>query len=683
MIMQRLKIKKFLTSFMPKALYLLKGLLVLLFSLQVAADNHTQTYYVAAEADDVVTRVLFDDIAYHFNFDVEYVNYPSFEAILNSVEAGKSDFAANVTFTAQRAERFDFSSPTNIEYTYLFSKTNGHLRNMTRIGVPGGTIYGELIKQNYPKIELITYYGSAEAMALIESGQVDGVVDAINQLKPMLLSGYDAQTLNDYISIQPVSIITPLGKNTELLSRIESYVHSAQVQKLLRESIEKYQFDIRKHALRLAVNESGLNIQRPLKVKLENVSPYTSYLPNGEVQGISADVVFKACNILLLRCELASDADETWESMYSGIRNHDIDILAPLTITEQRKNVVHFSESYYHPEAVLIKREGYKDFVYSNVSELVAERIGVIKDDFFDDLLQRMLPRKALNTYSNQDELIKALQSKHVDYIVMSRGNFNLILRESNKILPFVEDPMIGGFYKLDVAIGFSKTPLGQSLAPLFSRAIKMMDTQQIIKTYDNQPDWRATLVVEKRFASQTQWLFTTALTLLIGVALYLNKQSNSDSLTKLRNRRALYRRYHRNISGNMSFVSLDLNHFKQINDNYGYEIGDKVLKQLARRITQVWNEDAFRVGGDEFILIGEMGQEQLEDIKSYLQHFAFVDVERDVSFDVTVAIGVSTGRKGYMSLKEVLRQTDKAMYEVKHQRNIVTPIRMKSRYSE
>ncbi len=114
MIMQRLKIKKFLTSFMPKALYLLKGLLVLLFSLQVAADNHTQTYYVAAEADDVVTRVLFDDIAYHFNFDVEYVNYPSFEAILNSVEAGKSDFAANVTFTAQRAERFDFSSPTNI-----------------------------------------------------------------------------------------------------------------------------------------------------------------------------------------------------------------------------------------------------------------------------------------------------------------------------------------------------------------------------------------------------------------------------------------------------------------------------------------------------------------------------------------------------------------------------------------
>ena len=49
---------------------------------------------------------------------------------------------------------------------------------------------------------------------------------------------------------------------------------------------------------------------------------------------------------------------------------------------------------------------------------------------------------------------------------------------------------------------------LGESLASLFSRAIKMMDTQKIIKTYDYQPDWRATLVVEKRFTRHSQWLF-------------------------------------------------------------------------------------------------------------------------------------------------------------------------------
>ena len=70
----------------------------------------------------------------------------------------------------------------------------------------------------------------------------------------------------------------------------------------------------------------------------------------------------------------------------------------------------------------------------------------------------------------------------------------------------------------------------------------------------------------------------------------------------------------------------------------------------------------------------------ELEEIQAYLQRFVFVDVERDVSFDVTVAIGVSTDRDSYMSLQEVLHQTDQAMYVTKHQRNVVTPIRMRHR---
>jgi len=644
-----------------------------------AANDSIKTYLVATEADDVVTRVIFDDVAYHFNIDIEYVNYPSFDSILKSVEAGKSDFAANVTYTPEREGRFSFSRPTNIEYTYLFSKTNNKLEDMRVVGVPAGTIYGDLIKENYPKIKLVNYYGSAHAQRLLELSAVDGTVDAINQLKPMLLKGYDAQLLNDQLSIQPVSIIAPLGKHNELLNQIEHYVHSAKVQKLLRESIQKYQFDIRKHALRQSVIDSGINLQRPLKIKLENVPPYTTYHPDGEVSGISADVVFKACDILLLKCELVSTADESWESMYNDIRQHQIDIIAPLIVTEPRKKLVNFSDSYYHPEAILVKREGYKDFVYSNVSELVAERIGVVKDDFFEELLSRMLPRKTLITLPAQSDLIDALLSQKVDYIVTSRGNFNQFLRESEELLPFVEDTMIGGFYSLDTAIGFNKTPFGETLASLFSRAIKMMDTQKIVKTYDYRPDWRATLAVEKRFTRHTQWLFIIAVVMLVTVALYLHQQSNTDNLTKLRNRRSLYRRYKRGVASKCAVVYLDLNHFKQINDNYGHEIGDKVLKQLAQRITHIWKGRAHRIGGDEFVLVGNIKLDKLEELRAYLQRFIFVDTERDVSFEVTAAVGISVNRDRYMPLQDVMHQTDQAMYEEKHKReSVVTPFRVK-----
>lgn len=658
---------------MFKTLAIRGWMLLLLYFLAVPAHaeppHNEQPYLVATEADDVVTRVLFDAIAYQFNIDIQYVNYPSFDAILKSVESGESDFAANVTYTEARAKRFDYSAPTNIEYTYLYSYTNATLDEIKRIGVPKGTIYGELIRENYPHLTQVEYDGFSEAKVLLESAQVDGVVDAINQLKPMLTRGLDAQLLNDRISIQPVSLIVPKGKHDELLHEFETFIHSAKVQKLLRESIQKYQFDIRKQALRQAVIDSGVNQQRPLRVKLENLTQFARYGNDGSVKGISADVVFQACDILLLKCDLVSAADETWESMFTDIQDKHIDIIAPIFISEQRKKMVYFSESYYHPQAVMVKREGYKDNVYSNVSELVVERIGVIKDDFFEELMQRMLPNKALITFSNQEEQIQALLDKQVDYIVLSKANFNQILRDADSLLPIVEDSMIGSFYAYDIAIGFPKNQVGAALAPLFTRAIKIIDTQKIIKKYDYQPDWRATLLTEKRFARHSQWLFILLVLFLLSVALYLNFQSNTDNLTKLRNRRSLYRRFRRGLPGKTTLVYLDMNQFKPINDNYGHEIGDKVLKQLAARINQVWKGKSYRIGGDEFILVGEARGDELQVIIDQLQSFLFICTERDVSFDVTVAVGISTERERYMSLQEVLHQTDIAMYQEKRKR--------------
>lgn len=233
--------------------------------------------------------------------------------------------------------------------------------------------------------------------------------------------------------------------------------------------------------MRQSVIDSGLNVQRSLKVKLENISQFAQYQHDGKVKGINADIVFKACDILLLKCELASQPDETWESMYADLVNKRIDILVPVSVSQQRKSDVYFSDTYYQPEAVLIKRENYKDNVYSNVSELIVERIGVIKEDFFEELLGKMLPNKVLHVYKTQNELVKALLGKEVDYIVLNRANFNQILREADNLLPLEEDLFIGSFYSSEIAMGFPKNSMGASLAPLFTRAIKMIDTQKII----------------------------------------------------------------------------------------------------------------------------------------------------------------------------------------------------------
>ncbi|EGU45695.1 GGDEF domain protein [Vibrio ichthyoenteri ATCC 700023] len=621
---------------------------------------------MAIEADDVVTRVLFDAVSQKFDVDIAYVYYPSFNDILTAVESGESDFAANVTYTNQRAARFDYSSPTNIEYTYLYSFTNATLETIKKVGIPKGTIYGALIKQYYPSLVQVEYIGHQQARQLLESGQVDGVVDAINQLKPMLLAGLDAQLLNHQISIKPVSLIGTKDKFQTQLQLFEQHLHSAPVQKLLRETVNQYQFDIRQKSLRDLVVRSGIDRSEPLKVKIEHAGQYAIYHNNGQVTGITPDVLYAACDILMLNCKLVSRGDETWEDMYADFLAQKIDIISPLASSEPRKQFAYFSVPYYRSTAIMIKREGYKNNVYSNVSELIVERIGVVKDDFYQELLEGLLPQKALVTYSSAEQQVAALLAREVDYVVISRSSYNKILRESKTLLPLAEDKLIGEFYTSDVTIGFAKNARGKSLVPLFDRAIKMLDLEKITNTHYVQPDWKATLQSEQRLARRSIAVVALGLIASILVSLYLHHQSNTDNLTRLKNRRALHRRYNKGIHPNLTLVYLDVNKFKPINDTFGHEVGDQVLKHIAKQIARYWKGQSYRIGGDEFILIGSVDSVTLSYALLNLQKQQFISQDGSISLDVSVAFGVSKPRSAAMSLEDVMHQADLSMYSNK-----------------
>ncbi|KII79644.1 diguanylate cyclase [Vibrio renipiscarius] len=626
------------------------------------------SYRVAIEEDDIVTRVLFDSISQRFDVDIVYVYYPSFNDILTAVETGQSDFAANVTYTAERAQRFDYSRPTNIEYTYLYSFTNATLETIKKVGIPKGTIYSELIKEYYPSIIQVEYRGHQHARQLLESREVDGIVDAINQLKPMLLAGLDAQLLNNQISIQPVALISTKNKFQAQIEQFEVHLHSASVQKLLRESVDHYQFDIRQKSLRALVKESGIDRSRPIKVKIEHAAPYATYLSNGQVRGVTADVLYSACDILMLNCQLVSKADETWEEMYADFLAQKVDIISPLAESEPRRQFAYFSVPYYQSTAIMVKREGYKHNVYSNASELIIERIGVVKDDFYQELLQGLLPQRTFITYRNAQQQIEALLAKEVDYVIIPRASYNKILRESNALLPLVEDKLIGDVHTSDITIGFAKNAYGNALVPLFDRAIKMLDLEKITNSYYQQPDWKATLQSEQQLARKSIAIVVLGLVVSVLMSLYLHHQSNTDNLTRLKNRRALQRRYRKGIQPNVTLVYLDVNKFKPINDTYGHEIGDQVLKHIAKQILRYWDGQSYRIGGDEFILIGAVDNIALSYALLNLQKMMFTSSDTDISLKVSIAFGVSKPRKELRSLEDVMHQADLSMYSNKRQ---------------
>ncbi|AMF98827.1 GGDEF domain-containing protein [Vibrio harveyi] len=637
-----------------------------LLSLSLKAEpEQAPNYKVATEADDVVTRVLFDAVAEHFGVSIQYVNYSSFDAILDSVANGESDFAANITYTSERALKFSYSRPTNIEYTYLYGLNDATLGEASVVGVPKDTIYAELIQQNYPELLQVPYQGHEEAVALLRSGQVDGVVDAINQLKPMLLEGFDAKLLNDQISIKPVSIVSQKGSHLDELSTFANFIHDESVQKHLREQVALYQFELRQTALRESIKRLPIDLEQPLTIKFESIFPYVVYKEDGSIEGMTADVVMKSCKILALNCVVISKPDESWESMYAQFIKGEFDLLAPLTISRERRAFSYFPQPHYQPTSVMVKRLGYKPNVYSHVSQLISERIGVVKDDFFDQMLTQMLPLKELKRFDSQQATLDALLAREIDYIAMDTAMLNHFLRLS-ELIPIEQDDAIGEFYESELSIGLTTNQRGEILAPYFSRAISMLDLEKIVAQYDLRPDWRTALEYEVRLATQTQAVFVFVLVFAVGVSLYLYRQSNTDNLTGLRNRRSLQLKYRQGVPKDLAVLYLDINHFKQINDTFGHRAGDKVLQLLSLKIHRVWAGRSYRIGGDEFILLGYPTEVQLSRAVEELSSLDVKDEQSDGLNVVTISVGVSAKRERSVSLEQALHLADEDMYSSK-----------------
>ena len=158
-----------------------------------------------------------------------------------------------------------------------------------------------------------------------------------------------------------------------------------------------------------------------------------------------------------------------------------------------------------------------------------------------------------------------------------------------------------------------------------------------------------------------------------------LQELALTDPLTGLPNRRAIEEWTKRELSaaarhGFAFWVAVaDLDHFKSINDNYGHEAGDLVLKRFAdllRANTRSSNMSA-RIGGEEFVLaithVDRPGiQIAIERIRQRLEAEEFMLAGHSVRITASFGIAGFQG-KNMPDLDQLVRKADEALYEAKH----------------
>ncbi|MEH6791482.1 diguanylate cyclase domain-containing protein [Parasphingorhabdus sp.] len=154
-------------------------------------------------------------------------------------------------------------------------------------------------------------------------------------------------------------------------------------------------------------------------------------------------------------------------------------------------------------------------------------------------------------------------------------------------------------------------------------------------------------------------------------------KQAHSDPLTGLANRRAMMNHLHLAEQafardGRMFAVALvDLNVFKQVNDSLGHDIGDLLLAEVARRLSQSSGTDEIvgRLGGDEFLIFmpGVAGPEQaMARATAYLAAFARPAQIKGHVLTPSASLGVAVQTIDGHGTEQLLKAADRALYAMK-----------------
>jgi diguanylate cyclase (GGDEF)-like protein len=208
--------------------------------------------------------------------------------------------------------------------------------------------------------------------------------------------------------------------------------------------------------------------------------------------------------------------------------------------------------------------------------------------------------------------------------------------------------------------------------------------TQQKVKELQSEIENKRLEIENRDLNNQATTRFwvaaVTLLVLMISFALLyhqrkrkeqLYKLSNTDYLTGLSNRRHIFQWGEKHFSRlKLSSIIFDIDHFKTLNDTYGHDFGDVVLKTVSSIVTKAARRDDIvgRIGGEEFlILLPTVNRQQLshiaENIRQQIAMHRFTAPDHK-EIQVTASFGIAEHRNG--SLSDQVNLADTALYSAK-----------------
>jgi len=405
--------------------------------------------------------------------------------------------------------------------------------------------------------------------------------------------------------------------------------------------------------------------------------PYEGIDEKGKFTGIMSDFYALWSDKINKPIQLVNTTN--WEQSLQFIQDGKCDILASAQDVPSRREWLNVSKPFiFYPLAVATQ----PDHPFVVKFEQIQHREFVMVEGYAGvELLRKRYPNINIITVNSSRDGLKMVETGNV------YGYIDTVPTINYQMLRWgISHLKISNVLELQYAMSVGVSTREPQLLEIFNKAIDDTSEVERQRVLNN---WLSVDFQQHNTVLFWQLLVGVSLVLLVLVYRYrqvhhhnqnlrnLNNQleqiSRYDHLTGLANRYALHERFNEEMETSsqtrqiFSLILLDVDFFKTINDDYGHDVGDEVIKQFASLLMSMVRENDMvgRWGGEEFLILcsqtTQNGAFQLADqLRRQVQSYNF-----PVNQQITASFGLSEYRHGE-TIGDTIKRADDALYKAK-----------------
>jgi diguanylate cyclase (GGDEF)-like protein len=646
-----------------------------------------------------------------FGIDFKPAIY-EWDDLIAGLANGSIDFTGDLTSSEERRKTY-YMTDAIVERTLKYFRLKDAMpisriktMRLPRYGFLEGAVTHDMVSLlSDHKFEAFFVPSHNAVYDALINEQIDAFLDE-NGVE-VIFDQYDDMVSSDFLPLIYISasLSTQNPELVSIISIVQKMQHSDHSKYLLDLYNQGYQEYLKsKLELKFSEEEHEYIKQNPVvrfAAEFDNypVSFYNRY--ENRWQGAIFDMLEKVEQLTGLTFEVTNAPDANWTELLEDLENGKVSMISELLRSEDREGRFIWSEiELMQDRHALVSKLEHPDF---EINEILYTKVGLTKNTAHTQIFKNWFPNHS-NTmeFENAERAFAALELGEIDLFMTSQ---NRVLTMTN----YMEQPG----YKVNVLfdnnfgsfLGFNKNE--HTLRSIVDKSLRHVDIKRISDRWKHKSyDYRVKLAESRRplLVGICILLFCVIILLLVlyrtnrteGKRLealvhkrtaeleeqheLLEYMSLTDPLTDLPNRRNFDMRLEIEWriaireKQKISFLMLDIDHFKIYNDKYGHQNGDKVLCAIARTIEETLKRPGdfvARWGGEEFaVLLSNTDVEGASKIAEALR----ANVEKiNVSMDsnsidkLTISIGVNTQAPEQNSpLETFISIADKELYRAK-----------------